>query len=61
ATTAAGTRDAAQRMAGGSPEPTRTTGKPDTTHPGVTKAANVPDETLTSTPATGAKPQGTLP
>ncbi|HYH17292.1 MAG TPA: hypothetical protein VD995_01625 [Azospirillum sp.] len=66
ATTATGTRDAAELMAGGSPEPIRTgtgtsAGKPDTAHPGVTKAVNVPDETLTSTPATGGKPQETMP
>lgn len=36
-------------------------GKPDTQHPGVTKAVNVPDETLTSTSATGSKPQETMP
>ncbi|MBP2315818.1 hypothetical protein [Azospirillum soli] len=82
ATAAARTRDAAELMAGGSPEPISSgssdigsakpnegktdtatgTAKPDTAKTDAGKTnAGVPDATLGSTPATGAKPQGTLP
>lgn len=67
ATSAARTRDAAELMAGGSPgssdigsaKPNE--GKTDAGKNDAKTATGVPDATLGSTPATGAKPQGTLP
>lgn len=72
ATSAARTRDAAELMAGGSPgssdiggakpnEGKTDAGKNDAAKSDAKTAAGVPDATLGSTPATGAKPQGTLP
>ncbi len=59
ATSAARTRDAAQLMAGGSPEPTRTSGIGST---GTgTGQSNQGRTGADSTPVTGVKPQGTLP
>lgn len=56
ATSAARTRDAAQLMAGGSPEPTRTNDI-SSAKPNQGKTGSTADVT----PVTGIKPQGTLP